>query len=240
MSIDNWDEAAAEYSSFLREGHDRCRLIYEPAVLELLGDVNGKRVLDLGCGEGYWARKLAALGAEVICIDGSSELIRLAKESDPHSQIPFLVGDLLAPLQFPSTSFDLVLANMVLMDLPAIGTAVSESARVLIPGGTFIFSITHPCFFVPDWVTDGKGRKIHKTLSDYLHEQQIPIHVWGTTMHYHRPLSAYFAALESSGLRVESLREPVPSEETLREHPEWEFHCRIPSFLVIKATAVPF
>ncbi len=68
-----------------------------------------------------------------------------------------------------------------------------------------------------------------------------PLETWGSegrrgaTVHYHRPLSAYFAALEAAGLAVEKLREPAPSEEMLEQSPDWEHHLRIPSFLVARA-----
>ncbi len=240
MSKEHWDRAAERYSAFVRGGKDEHARIYEPAVQELLGDVAGKQVLDAGCGEGRWVRELARSGASVIGIDGSDKLIRLAEEAaaDHEGHVRFIAGDLLAPLPFPDDSFDLVLANMVLMDMPRIDTTASEIARVLVPGGAFVFSIAHPCFFTGDWVTDGKGGYLHKELRDYLHEQSETLEFWGATVHYHRPLHTYFGALEKAGLVVESLREPVPSEEMLQESPDWERHCRIPSFLVIRARLV--
>jgi len=167
MSSEHWDRAAERYSAFVREGRDEHGRIYEPAVRELLGEVAGKRVLDAGCGEGRWARELAQSGALVTGIDGSGELIRLAREgaADHQGHMNFLVGDLLASLPFPDDCFDLVLANMVLMDIPRIDAAVSEVARVLVPDGASVFSIPHPCFFMGDWETDSEGK--HKVLRDW-------------------------------------------------------------------------
>ena len=70
---------------------------------------------------------------------------------------------------------------------------------------------------------------------DYLNEKVEELNFWGKTLHYHRPLSYYFSILEQNSFRVTSLREPVPSGDLLKKHPDWKFHRRIPSFIVAKA-----
>ena len=226
-SLKMWNSAAAEYADGLRAGKDKGRLRYEPVILELLGNVAGKRVLDAGCGEGYFARKLVDLGADVVGVDGSSELIRLAREAaqpQHEARCNFLVSDLTQPLSLPDSSFDVVLSNMVLMDLPSVDVAISESARILKPSGHLVVSITHPCFFVFDWVSDSTGEKLHKAVADYCSERQITFNFWGKTMHYHRPLSAYFAGLEAARLAVEAIRELLMADDD-----------GVPSFLALKA-----
>ena len=200
MSNKHWESAAKQYSYCVRQGRDECRAIYEPAVWELLAGLSGVRVLDAGCGEGYWSRKLAESGATVIGIDASAELVRLAKATnvgiarDPQ----YLVAELLEPLPFPDRSVDLVLASMVLMDIPRIDTAVSEFSRVLVPGGTFVFSITHPCFFMADWKRDDSGHRSHKVLADYLHGVQEAVFFLGRADH---PLSSStFGVLQRTGV----------------------------------------
>lgn len=212
------------YASDLRAGLDKGRPHYEPAVTELLGDVRGQRVLDVGCGEGCWCRRLCELGADVTGIDGSEEMIRLAVEAGAPASCEFLVADLTQPLPLPECAFNAVLSNMVLMDLPSIDVAVSEFARVLEPGGQLIFSITHPCFFPFEWTRDETGQKLYKAVRDYQTPKQINMNFWGETAHYHRPLSDYFSALESAALAIDALRELPMSDED-----------GIPSFLVVRA-----
>ena len=227
MSLEKWEKVAREYSAFVREGKDACRREWEPVVLELLGEVAGKRILDAGCGEGCWSRRLVEMGAEVTGLDGSGEMIRLAAEASARGgqrKPRYVMGDLLKPLPFPDRSFDLVVSNMVLMDLPAVSLALCEFARVLAPKGALVFSITHPCFFPYDWVTSKSGTRVYKAVTDYLHERVEELDCFGHTMHYHRPLSAYFGNLEAAGFLVKALREPMPLEQG-----------RIPSFLVVKA-----
>ena len=101
------------------EGDPHRIVLLNPVLFALLPDVQGKRVLDAGCGEGYLCRKLARLGAHVTGVDYSVEMLAMARErTDPALGIRYLHGtcehmDFLDP-----GSFDLVVSNMVLMDLP--------------------------------------------------------------------------------------------------------------------------
>ena len=107
--------------------------------LEALGDLGGRLVLDAGCGGGLVARELAAVGANVVGIDrslGSLGVARRAVEGRGRfgpaqgrlEQLPFMTG-----------SFDAVVAADVLEHLPDLPAAVAELARVLAPGGSFLF-----------------------------------------------------------------------------------------------------
>jgi SAM-dependent methyltransferase len=230
-----WDEAAADYCSRPRSG----RVEYEPVVDELLGDVSGKRVLDAGCGDGTYSRRLNSLGAIVTGIDGSVQMISIAERFPARPALGFAVADLTTKLPFSDDYYDVVLANMVLMDIPRIDVAIAEFARLLVDGGRLVFSITHPCFFPYDWVTDEKGDKAHKEISDYLTPKVSELNFWGKTLHFHRPLSHYFDVLSQNGFCVdvfkEPVSEPVSPEEVPREHPSWGYRMQVPSFAVIKA-----
>jgi SAM-dependent methyltransferase len=209
--------------------------IYEPVVDELVGDVGNKQVLDAGCGDGRYAKKLARRGALVTAIDGSPEMIALAARDAQEAGIEYRVADLTGRLPVPNRCFDLVLANMVLMDIPRIDVAIMEFARVLTRGGAFVFSLTHPCFFCSDWVHDDQGTKLHKTVRDYLSVKVETLEFWGATFHFHRPLTYYFDEITRRGFAVDAFKEPVPSEEQLQQHPEWQYHRRVPSFIVVRA-----
>lgn len=93
-----WDRAAGAYGASRRDGPLALSSIYEPVIDELLGDVTDKRVLDAGCGDGLYARKLVARGASVTAVDGSSEMIKLALRDTQHPNIEYRVGDLMKPL----------------------------------------------------------------------------------------------------------------------------------------------
>ena len=126
-----WDRAAGAYVASRQDGPLALSSIYVPVIDDLLGDVKDKRVLDVGCGDGYYARKLAATGAAVLAIDGSAEMIKLALRDTPGGDVEYRVADLTQPLPLPDRRFDVVLANMVLMDIPTLDVALAEVARVV-------------------------------------------------------------------------------------------------------------
>jgi ubiquinone/menaquinone biosynthesis C-methylase UbiE len=230
-----WNEAAAEYCSRVeRPPQVETRSEYEPVLEELLGDVSGKHILDAGCGGGTYSRKLASLGAIVTGIDGSTEMISIAKGYPVQPNLEYSVVDLTERLPFPDRYYDVVLANMVLMDIPRIDIAIAEFARLLADGGNLVFSITHPCFFCYDWVTDEQEQRAHKEISDYLTPKTMELSFWGKTLHFHRPLSHYFEVLSQNGFCVDVFKEPVPSEVP-GEHPSGGHRMQVPSFAVVRA-----
>ncbi|MDD1689605.1 MAG: methyltransferase domain-containing protein [Methanoregula sp.] len=234
-----WDQAADRYVHSTGGSSDFQVSTYLPVVDKMIGDVKGKTILDAGCGNGRYAKRLAAMGATVTGIDGSKEMVRMAWEENPDPSITYSVMDLTRPLPVESRTFDIVLANMVLMDLPEIATSIGEFSRVLKSDGSFIFSITHPSFFCSEWARDETGARSYKRVSDYLGEKKECLNFWGPTLHYHRPLSRYIHTLETNGLCVISLHEPVPDIRPGKRDPDVLSNLRIPSFMVIKAAHVP-
>ena len=109
-----------------------------PALLVAVNIRNGVRVLDLACGPGYVAAASEAAGAEPIGVDFSSEMVRLAREQNPH--IEFREGDAHA-LEFPDESFDVVMINFGLLHMADPQGVISESSRVLCAGGRIGFTV---------------------------------------------------------------------------------------------------
>ena len=190
-----YDDVAEEYSRTLDpDGPD-------PVLAGLVGEVAGLHVLSLACGQGRDARLVARLGATVTGVDVSAEMLRRAREREAASPqgIEYLEGDAqdLAPLG--AGSFDGVVCHMALMDVPALAPAIGSVARVLRPGGWFVFSIVHPCYGGHVAIVD-----------DYLHEhryaKRVPVD-WLPAHAYHRPLGAYVDELVRAGFRLERLVE---------------------------------
>jgi ubiquinone/menaquinone biosynthesis C-methylase UbiE len=229
--ISCWNKAASAYSM----RHDELTSIYRPVVDELLGCVSGKRILDAGCGDGCHATGLASQGASVVGVDGSSEMIALAEQRSGGCGVEYRLADLTEALPFPDDSFDIIVSTMVLAEIPRIDVAIAEFARILGNDGFLVLTMPHPCFFCSDWVTDEKGRRLYKKVSDYLTPIVETLNFWGETLYFHRPLSQYFDELSRSGFTVNAFKEPMPSEEVLRDREGWECHRRVPSFVVMRA-----
>nr|WP_319538653.1 class I SAM-dependent methyltransferase [uncultured Methanospirillum sp.] len=232
--LDLWNHAALRYAADESQLTLFHRSIYMPVIEQMIGNVRDKNVLDLGCGSGNLTKKIALDGAFALGIDGSVTMISKACEENADSSAMFAVMDLTQPFPIKSRSMDIVVANMVLMDIPGIEICIREVSRILKPGGVFIISITHPSFFCSDWECEDSDPHAYKKVRDYLSEKCETIYFWGETVHYHRPLSTYFDALEKNGMGVLSLKEPVPDFSEMDKVSSLRYHLRIPSFIVLK------
>jgi len=115
----------------------------DPQMFELIGNIKGKQVLEIGCGNGYFARKLAIKGAKVIGVDISRKLLSygIRKEKLRPLGVKYLQRDASNLNSLKSSSFDVVISNMAVMDIKDMDKTAKESSRVLRKGGRFIFSL---------------------------------------------------------------------------------------------------
>jgi 2-polyprenyl-3-methyl-5-hydroxy-6-metoxy-1,4-benzoquinol methylase len=238
-----WDAAAESWLDFVRGGKDYYRdELNNPATFRLIGDVRGRRVLDLACGEGYNTRILARKGAKVTGVDFSEKMIELAKKEEPKEKlaINYYAVDAADLKQFPSNHFDLVTCFMSLQDIKDYQKAICEVARVLRDRGRFIFSIPHPCF---ERIVM-KGKRISPERR-YFGEIEYPIR-WEMerltkpfrTTSFHRTLTDYSNALWRSELFVSRIVEPRPTEEGLLKHPPLREVLVIPQSIIIESIKI--
>lgn len=175
-------------------------------MLDLVG--KAERVLDVGCGEGRFARMLETRGAKVVALD---PILRLLSQARSLSLQTSLVRGVGGSLPFADRSFDAAISYLTLIDIPDFRDAIEEMARVLVPGGRLVIAnINSFVSAVPDgWVRDEDGRKLYYPLDNYLEERGDVVAWKGISiLNYHRPLSAYMDALLSSGLELRKYLEP--------------------------------
>jgi SAM-dependent methyltransferase len=193
--------------------------------------------LDAGCGEGYLARELAQRGAQVIGVDLSKELIIAAVRKSQEDDLPisFFIGDIMT-LGLRDATFDIILSNHGLNELPDLNSAFREFARVLRPNGSLIALMLHPCFYS----SRSSGRLESPTT--YFDERRIERHfeVSGLTspspaLRILRPLEHYASSLRKAGFMIEDLQEPHPPIEVLEKDPWWRENFSTPLFLLLKA-----
>lgn len=236
--IDMWNAAAASYEAAVDAADWHQQHVISPAMFGLLGQVADQDILDAGCGPGWLSVALARRGARVVGIDAAEQMILRAHQraKDASQSIRFTQADLCSPLPLENRSFDGIVCNMVLMDIPTIDMALAEFRRLLRLHGRLVFSITHPSFHMWLWTRDASGNKLYKPVDDYLTIRSDMNNFWGPTRHYHRPLSWYFEALVSAGFVVDALLEPTLDFE---RNTETDHDWRIPDFMVIRALPRP-
>jgi 2-polyprenyl-3-methyl-5-hydroxy-6-metoxy-1,4-benzoquinol methylase len=168
-------------------------------LLELLGDVAGRQVLDAGCGNGYLARVLAAHGARVTGIDIEPRLIASARHQDPDSIIEYWVADLSQPLPSDVGRFDAVASYLVLNDVPDYRGFVATLASLLRPGGRLVLAFNNPY-----------GAVIHGHVRNYFDSGASSPYrgQWAVgikTYLHHRTLENYLDAFLDTGLQLTKL-----------------------------------
>lgn len=228
---DAWEAEARNWLAWARApGHDSYWLYHRDLFLDLLTPPP-RRTLDVGCGEGRLPRDLQQRGYEVIGIDSSPTLVAAARSADPSGDYRVADG---AALPFAEASFDLVTAFMSLHDMDDMDGAVREAARVLSPAGRLCVALVHPMNSAG--IFDSRAPDAPFIVRErYLDTRRYVDRVErdGFRMTFastHRPMQAYFGALESAGFLVERVVEvPDPTDPP---GARWQ---RIPLFLHIRA-----
>jgi SAM-dependent methyltransferase len=201
-----------------------------PAMLALLPDVSGLRVLDAGCGPGIYAEWLLDHGADVVCVDASPKMLKHARDR-VGDRADVIEADLGMPLGFlDDGDFDLIVSPLVIDYLPDWPAAFAEFYRVLRPGGRFVASKEHPA---SDYTQRHAGSYFEKQLISAVwrgFDDPVEVTAW------HRPLQDLINALAGAGFRIERLVEPLPIPKFKEADPEdYEKLLRWPGFLCVRA-----
>ncbi|MBN1235476.1 MAG: class I SAM-dependent methyltransferase [Methanotrichaceae archaeon] len=237
-----WNNNAEQWHRLFGENDLNRRDLLDPLILQVLGNVKGKQILDAGCGDGYLCRKLAKLGASITGAELSQKMLGFAIEEQERapltisyyqancSSLPFLLD----------STFDVVLTNNVIQDMDDYQGAFKEFSRLLKSGGTYLHIMNHPCFMTPvwGWIKDDKGEKLYRKV-DYYFKRGPFLCPWGPsygmqpTVYWHRTLGDIINDLISCEFRINKVIEPEPPESWKTEHNDRMDAGRIPDFLVL-------
>jgi 2-polyprenyl-3-methyl-5-hydroxy-6-metoxy-1,4-benzoquinol methylase len=249
-----WNTNAAFWDERMGEGNDFVELLTWPPTERLLDLRTHERVLDIACGNGLTSRRMAALGAEVTAIDFAPEMIAHAvkRTTEYASRIQYGVMDATdeaALLVLGEGRFDAALCAMALFDIAEIKPLFRALARLIRPGGRFVFSMIHPCFnhshmaHVAE-MQDIEG-KIVTVYSVKVFGYMTPTVTHGIAAHgqpkpqlyFHRPLHELFTAGFEEGFVLDGLEERAfpPNHEPGRKPLAWSGKfSEIPPVLVAR------
>ncbi|OIQ30448.1 MAG: hypothetical protein BM564_03520 [Bacteroidetes bacterium MedPE-SWsnd-G2] len=220
----DWDQAMGEF------GNDWHNQLIAPITENLLNLKSGDQLLDIGCGNGIFARRMADKTVNVLACDFSSKLLKKAR-SYTTNNITYQELDITNLNQLKSLkgkTYNGIAANMVLMDLPHIEPIFSQISQLLTPDGSFVLSIQHPSFNsefttvkkdsiqISDYntISTSKGEAIkNQTEKQY---------------YFHRPLSYYINMGSTYNLVTVECQEPTFTDSSKK------IYSKIPPIIILK------
>jgi len=248
----SWNANAKFWDNYMGEGGSFQRALIGPATERLLGLRAGEWVLEVACGNGMFARRMAQLGGRVVACDFAEAFLECARArtTELEERIEYRTldatdyGQLLA---LGEGRFDAAVCTMALMDMAVIDPLFKALSMLLKPGGRFVFSLTHPC------LNSGRGCKrvieaIEGESIETVPAVQISNYITPTAYkgrgiadqpvpqyYFHRPLSVLFQSAFGAGFVLDGLVEPVfPNPAATPDPFAWENFREIPPVLVAR------
>jgi len=246
-----WDANAEWWDAKIGDGNQFQVELIEPVTERLLEVARGETVLDIGCGAGRFARRMAELGAYVVAFDFSERFIRRARKRTPRTvkNIEYHemdVTDREQLLALGAKRFDAAVATMALMDMATIEPLMAALRELLKPGGRFVFSVVHPCFdsshtckFAEQVVADGRvttrrGVMVRGYLTPTTYRAEGIVGQPEPQHYFHRPLSMLLNAGFREGFVADGIEEPAFQTGLEDAAAVWWRHPDIPPVLVVR------
>lgn len=215
-------------------------LIEQPIVFELLGNIKGKRVMDIGCGYGAMTIKIARNGADkVLGIDVSEKMIEKGIRENAHANITYKVLSA-EELCFIDEKFDVIVSCLAIHYIENFEKLFADVYNLLNATGELIFSMEHPMYtaskFSQQWITDPNSNIATGFVTDHYGEEGVRNIDWlgKNITKYHHKVDTIFNALISAGFVFEKIIEPSPSKELIERVPKTVHELHRPAYLIVK------
>lgn len=201
-----WDTLAPYWDEQMKAGNTWQRNLIQPAVERLLGIAPGELVLEIACGNGLFARRMAELGARVLGTDFSEPMLNRARAygGDVEYRLADAADETALLALGEAASFDAVVCNMAIMDMVEIEPMIAASSKLLRRDGRFVFSTVHPAFNgeatrVLEQTEDERG--VVRTHSSRSHATSGRRLSWGSPSRASRSCSGTFIARSARSSR---------------------------------------
>jgi SAM-dependent methyltransferase len=208
-------------------------LIEKPILIEMIGDVKGEKVLDLGCGDAKFGVELLQKGCT--SYDGVEGSENMANEA--LKNLTGTVGNVhLSPMEtwdFQTGSYDLVVSRLALHYLVDLKDIVRKAHKTLANNGRFVFSVQHPVLTSSIKSAAASSSKADWIVDDYFNTgERVEPWIDKKVVKYHRTVEEYFQLLKQAGFMIEDIREGTPRVEEFTNESEYKRRLRIPLFLL--------
>ncbi|NDW12036.1 class I SAM-dependent methyltransferase [Bacteroides sp. 214] len=206
---------------------------------EMLPDLAGKDVLDLGCGFGWHCRYAIENGARsVVGVDISNNMLEKARRINNLKGVEY-VKKALEDIDYPAEQFDVVLSSLTFHYIESFESISRNVFKWIRPRGRFVFSVEHPIFTAfgnQDWAYGEDGEKLFWPVDNYFKEgKREAVFLGEKLIKYHRTLTNYINTLLKQGFTINEVIEPEPSSGMLAEFPEMKEELRRPMMLIVSA-----
>jgi ubiquinone/menaquinone biosynthesis C-methylase UbiE len=208
-------------------------------VEKALGDLEGKVVLDAGCGDGFFIpRLLKKKPQKIVGIDISKELIKIARKEIKAKNVKFYQMDLRKKMKFPDEFFDAILCYNVFQELDDISVALREFRRILKKKGKVVISITHPLYHLFVSAVETKDLPTLEALRRYRKIEAIhSTAIKGFEklfVVYRRPISYYINEILKNNFKIVKMKEITISRKIGKLSSKHKERVGVPVFLLFQ------
>jgi 2-polyprenyl-3-methyl-5-hydroxy-6-metoxy-1,4-benzoquinol methylase len=200
-----------------------------PRLIEIAGSVDELTVLDAGCGEGIVSRSLVGVATRIVGIDIVPQLIVYARKRALTLSTTYEVQDLSLPLPQYQQTFDLIVSNLVINDVPDYRGFIKTLSACLKPGGRIVLSLNNPY-----------SALLREKVTNYFDTQAVAQYNFGPATYFHRTMEQYLQAFYDEGLLLSRLYDVQMTEamvaklpEENRRFPWYSFYQRFPFMLIL-------
>ncbi|MCX6754353.1 MAG: methyltransferase domain-containing protein [Candidatus Nomurabacteria bacterium] len=246
----SWNKVADWYDELLKNDDSYQAKVILPNLLRFLNLNKGETVLDLACGQGYFANIFAHEGANVVASDLSKKLIETAKKNSKE-KISFYISPAHRSQFLKDNTIDTVVVVLAIQNIENVGDVFAECNRILKKNGRIVLVLNHPAFRVPqgsDWYFENgiQSRIIHK----YLSESKLSIDMTPgeknikkkiNTISFHRSLQFYMKLLSKNNFAITRLEEWISHKQSgsgPRQLAEDKARKEIPMFMCIEVRKI--
>lgn len=240
----DWGSVADKYDKYLNSESNYHNEVILPNFLRVLGDVSGKNILDIACGQGYFCEEITKKAFEskskikISGFDLGADLIKIAQQNagKNKSNINYKVlnaenfsTEYLKDLEKNEDKFDIIYCILALQNIENLKLVLENAKKVLSTKGKIIFVINHPAYRIPKYtswgnITEMEAKEIqYRRVDKYMSEDKIKMDMTPSekresfkkyTYSYHRPLQTYFKIFANLGFAVTKLEEWISNKSS--------------------------